>query len=316
MQASQSKQLLSVKSLDVRKIWGNEAREFTPWLADHLDLVAEAIGIDLESAETEAHVGDFQADIVATEVGTGLIVLIENQLEPTDHGHLGQLLTYAAGKNAKALVWLSPEFRTEHQAALDWLNRNMNTGVGFFGLQLEVWTIADSPAAPRLSVVSGPNEWEKPVTSGETTDRARAYNQFFGRLIEAFKTAYPGVTRVRTPGGQSWISVPSGRSGFHFAWAFKNGRRFAIELYVDLGEQIATKEAFDLLSDSRKEIEQQVGCEFESQRMENRRACRILIDRDGEIFASDAILKELHEWGLELMPRFRDAFVPRVANLA
>ncbi len=313
--ADRSKELRHLKSVDVRSIWGNEARKFTPWLADHLDIVAEAIGVDLEFSQTEAHFGDFQADIVATEVGTGLIVLIENQLEPTDHSHLGQLLTYAAGANAKALVWISPEFRPEHQAALDWLNRNTNTALGIFGLQLEVWSIADSPPAPRLSVVSAPNEWQKPVPPGEITDRARAYNEFFGRLIEEFKKAYPGVTRARSSGGQSWISVPAGKSGFNFAWMFKQGGRFAVELYVDLGEQGATKRSFDLLSDSREEIEEQVECQIEWDRMDDRRASRIFVARDGDIFASDTKLRELHEWGLKLMPRFRDVFVPRIAEI-
>jgi hypothetical protein len=145
-----------LEPVDPRQAWPDEARNFTPWLADNLDLLSEQLGLALELREKEHPVGRYSLDILAEDVG-GRIVIIENQLAPSDHTHLGQLLTYCAGTDARVVVWVAPTFTDEHVAALEWLNSNTNADVGFFAVSLEVLRIGDSPWAPHFTVVTRPN---------------------------------------------------------------------------------------------------------------------------------------------------------------
>lgn len=151
-----------LKSRDPREYWYNEAAEFTPWLAENIQLLGDAIGMDLEVQSQEQSVGPFRADILCRETATDHLVLIENQIEQTDHIHLGQLLTYAAGLDAATVVWVAKRFRNEHRAALDWLNEITGVEFSFFGLEIELWQIGDSALAPKFNTVSKPNDWIKP----------------------------------------------------------------------------------------------------------------------------------------------------------
>src|SRR5262245_39712660 len=135
--------------VDVRKVWPHEAGDFTPWLAEHLDYLTNAIGLELEVEATEVSVGAFRVDIKAREIGSDAVVIVENQLEATNHSHLGQLLTYAAGLESAYVVWVATTIRREHRTALRWLNENTTTGFGFFGIELETVKIGDSPVAVR-----------------------------------------------------------------------------------------------------------------------------------------------------------------------
>ena len=142
-----------IEYTDVRKKWPNEALDFTPWLARNLDLLSGAIGLKLELVQEEAAVGPFSCDILAKEVDSGLSAAIENQLEWTDHSHFGQLLTYAAGHNAGIGIWVSPYFRYEHAATLNWLNEWTRDGLSFYGVKVELVKSGDSEPEPRLRKV-------------------------------------------------------------------------------------------------------------------------------------------------------------------
>ncbi len=143
-------QLGKLEKVDLRDTWPNEATNFTPWLAkqENLKLLGDNIGMDLEWIETEAHVGPFRADILCKDTSNDAFVLIENQLEPTDHIHLGQLMTYAAGLDTVHIIWVAKTFNDEHRAALDWLNRITMEGFHFFGVEIELWKIGESLPAP------------------------------------------------------------------------------------------------------------------------------------------------------------------------
>lgn len=163
-----------ITNVDVRKAWPNEATYFTPWLAsaDGMEMLQDALGMDLEIEATEQFIGPFRADILAKRTDTldEHWVLIENQLEKTDHRHLGQLLTYAAGLKAATIVWVALDFAEEHRAALDWLNEITSENYQFFGIQIELWQIGDSDPAPMLNVIAEPNEWTREVqNSAEAT---------------------------------------------------------------------------------------------------------------------------------------------------
>ena len=172
-------QLSTLENVDIRNIWENETTDFTPWLAqsDNIDHIGEAIGIDLTVEEKEKPVGPYRADIFCKDEGENP-VLIENQLESTDHKHLGQLLTYASGLDAVTIIWVASEFSDEHRATLDWLNEHTAQGINFFGIVIEVKK-GNGHHYPVFNVVSQPNNWSKSINS----DGYKTY----GKLTETKK---------------------------------------------------------------------------------------------------------------------------------
>ncbi len=151
-------QLSRLERVDLSEVWKSEPASFTPWLAENLAILGETLGMDLVLEAREKKVGPYRADIVCKDTADNSWVLIENQLEVTDHTHLGQILTYAAGLNAVTIAWIARRFTDEHRAALDWLNENSTENLQFFGLEIEVWRIGDSPYAPKFNIVAKPND--------------------------------------------------------------------------------------------------------------------------------------------------------------
>ena len=155
-------ELGKIDPVRVKTIWPHEAIDFTPWLASHLDLLGDALGMELECVQTEAAVGDFRLDILARDLTrSGAMVAIENQLEWTDHAHLGQILVYAAGHDARTVIWVTPHFRDEHRAAIDWLNNWTPSEIEFYGVEVSAIKIGDSLPAPMFHAVAFPNDWSK-----------------------------------------------------------------------------------------------------------------------------------------------------------
>jgi hypothetical protein len=154
-----------LEPVPLRGVWPNEASDFTPWLAENLDELGQAVGLALELRQREHPVGRYALDLLL-EDAQGRVVIVENQLEQTDHTHLGQLLTYCAGAKADVVIWISPSMTEEHAAALEWLNENTFAGVGFFGIELELLRIGDSLPAPHFKLVVRPNDWAKKVRPG------------------------------------------------------------------------------------------------------------------------------------------------------
>ena len=153
---------------DLRSVWSHEAHDFTPWLVQNISILGNEIGIDISIEETESSVGDFNVDIFATDADTGKKIIIENQLEETDHDHLGKLITYASGKSADLVIWLVKKARAEHRAAIEWLNNHTDEEVGFILCEIKVFQIGDSMPAPKFEIIEQPNNWVKEMkkTSG------------------------------------------------------------------------------------------------------------------------------------------------------
>ena len=148
---------------DLRSVWHHEARDFSKWLAqdENLEELSAAIGIDIVLEERESSVGSFNVDLYAIEEGTDRRIIIENQLEDTNHDHLGKLITYASGKGAEVIVWIVRRARDEHRQAIEWLNQNTGVNIGLFLVEIELWQIDDSAIAPKFNVVERPNDWAK-----------------------------------------------------------------------------------------------------------------------------------------------------------
>ncbi|MCY3923419.1 MAG: DUF4268 domain-containing protein [Chloroflexi bacterium] len=303
------------KSVDVRAIWPNEASDFTPWLADHMDLLGEALGLDLEVERMEASVGSFSLDILARDPGSDRKVVIENQLEATDHDHLGKLLTYAAYFKAHVIVWLAREFRPEHRAVFDWLNDRTDEQSAFFAVKVEAWRIDCSAAAPRFVPVASPNEWEhRAPQPDELSERRQRYRQFFQALIDELREAHQ-FTNARVGQPQNWYQFRTGFPGVAYSASFSRNGRASIELYIDSGDKDANENLFDQLLQRNNDISESLGEEIEWERLDNRRASRLGVRRPGQIEDNDETLGEIRGWMIEVLLKFRETFPPHLDEL-
>lgn len=217
-----TKKLGTLERVPLRTIWEHEAVDFTPWLADktNIRLLGETLGIDIEVIEQERYVGQFRSDIYAKEVNTGALVLIENQLETTNHTHLGQIITYASGLETGIIIWVSPEVREEHRAAIDWLNRTTNDKTNFFAVEIELWKIGDSLPAPKFNIVCQPNEWTKyiqdEVRNHQLTENEALIREYWTKFKEIAES--PGnLIRCSKPHSRTQMDVLIGGSPFRIS---------------------------------------------------------------------------------------------------
>ena len=310
-------QLGNIKKLEPRQIWRNEAAEFTPWLADNLTLLGESLQMDLEIQRIEAPVGPFSVDILARDLNTRRSVVIENQLEQTDHDHLGKLLTYASGYDAGCIVWIAPSIREEHRQAVDWLNQHTDADTRFFAVVMELLQIDNSLPAPNFRIVAAPNEWKKTTVraSGDSSPRAEAYRVFFQGLIDELRDKH-GYTNARVGQPQSWYSFASGVSGVSYSASFAHGSRCRAEMYVDRGDKDENKKLFDRLASDRVSIESGFGNKLEWERLDDRRACRVAVYREGRIDEDAAKLSELKTWLVTQLLKFKEVFGERLRNIS
>lgn len=306
-----------LKRVDLRNLWPHETQDFTPWLAENLTALGEVLGMDLELRLQEAPVGPFSLDLLVNDLGRERIVIIENQIEPTDHDHLGKLLTYAAGHDAAAVVWIAAAFREEHRQALDWLNQRTDATTEFFGLVVEAIQIDSSRPACHFRLVAFPNDWRKTTMSMAATKpsvRGEAYREFFQSLIDRLRTQYK-FTQAQKGQPSSWYTFRSGVSGIGYSVAFTTGKRIRTEAYIDNGNASWNLAMFDALFQRREEIETAFGEPLTWEQLDTRRACRIAIYRSGSIDASSQSLEEIKEWAIERLLLFKKVLSPVAADL-
>lgn len=306
------------KKVDLREIWAREATEFTPWLAQNLEALGEALGMELELQGREAPVGGFSLDILARDVGRDRLVVIENQLEPTNHDHLGKLLAYAAGYGAGVIVWIAEEIREEHRQALDWLNQHTGTDAEFYGVVVEILRIDDSRPAYNFKLVAFPNEWRKTnvtsATGSGTSERGEAYRTFFQDLIDQLRERHR-FTAARVASARSFYFFSSGISGIRYGFSFNQGGRSRAEVYIDGGEAAWNKNLFDTLLKAKESMEAGFRKPLEWERLDDRRACRIAIYRAGTIEDDPQTLEEIKEWAIDRLLQFKAAFGPKLTEL-
>lgn len=228
-----------IKKVDLRDVWPHEAHDFTKWPSEesNLALLGSEVGIELELIETESSVGSFNVDIYAQESGTGRKVVIENQLEDTNHDHLGKVITYAAGKGAQVVVWVVARARDEHRQAIEWLNQHTDSDFGFFLVEVELWAIGDSLPAPRFNVVEQPNEWAKTVKLSEgLTDTERVKLSYWTkyREIALAKPEFMKTFNPQKPSKDHWTTLRCGTSAYHIALLIDTQKgRIGVEFYVN-----------------------------------------------------------------------------------
>ena len=254
-------ELKRLEPVPLRDIWKSEPTNFTPWLAEpeNLSLLGETLGIELERKATEHSIGSFSADIVCVDTANDSNVVIENQLEDTDHLHAGQLLTYAAGLKATTVVWIAKKFRQEHASALKWLNDVTSSNVAFFGLEIELWRIGESAVAPKFNVVSGPDNWSRgpgPIINGPPDP----FNvNYWTKLHDELASVDHGVRPV-TPQPKTYAFYSIGKAKFRLRASFSKLKK---QIQVSLLIWGPNAKAFgEMLRDMRDEIHAEVGSDL------------------------------------------------------
>ncbi|HWR31255.1 MAG TPA: DUF4268 domain-containing protein [Negativicutes bacterium] len=316
--------LSRLEKVELRKVFATEATDFTPWLseAENLALLAETIGIELELSSQEKEVGPFRADILCRNAADGSWVLIENQLERTDHLHLGQLMTYAAGLEVATIVWIAERFVDEHRAAMDWLNEITGKKFAFFGLEVELYKIGDSVPAPRFNVVCKPNDWSKAVKTAALQNELTETTALQLRFWTAFKDYMlekKSPVRCQKPFPQHWMDHSIGRSGAHLCsiastWDSEQGvysSEFRVELYLDGNN---AKQWFANLMAQKNEIEQQLGETLTWHNPETKKSCRIYVRKSAD-FLNESLWEEHFSWLQRKLERFLQVFGPRVRSM-
>ena len=303
---------------DLRTFWKKEATDFTPWLAkeENIQLLSETIGIELEVQSQEESVGPFSADILCKDTINDHFVLIENQLEKTDHTHLGQLMTYAAGLNAVTVIWIAQKFTEEHRAALDWLNRITDDAFTFFGIEIELYKIGDSLPAPMFNIVSKPNDWTKQVkrsTTSQATTETKILQEKYWRGLKDFMESEKSFVKMQNPLPQHWTNIAIGRSNFNLS-ASVNSRDNTVNIWLNIsGEQ--AKENYDKLYEtayhnSLKEINEDLVWD----KMEARKMSAIMLKAAGD-FTNTGEWSNQFQWFKEYLERFIKYFKPKIAKL-
>lgn len=303
--------LSRLRVVPVREVWKHEAYHFTQWMLENADVLADVLGMELELTAAEHPVGGFSLDLIGREVGTGNVVIVENQLEQTDHGHLGQIMTYAGGTDPQTIVWCAPSFRDEHRAALDWLNERTDENTRFFGVEIAAVRIDDSRPAPLFTVVAQPNEWTKQVhaetSATPTSERELVYLEFWTELLRRIREQHPDWTRSTKGAKGSWITLPFGSATAWYGLVFtRNGPR--VELYFGSSDAEENRLGFERIAAHRDQLDADFGAPLSYDPLPGKKACRIHVDRieGGDVMQLDTH-DELMDWFISTLERFRMA---------
>lgn len=301
---------------DLRSVWPNEASDFTPWLAKpaNLKLLSDAVGLDLTADETESGVGDFSVDILATEMGSGARVVIENQLEDTNHDHLGKLITYASGKDASIIIWVVKRAREEHKSAIAWLNAHTDDGAVFFLCEVKLYRIGDSKPAVMFDVVERPNDWAREQKQAsqavsETMNERKEWWQAFNDYAyedAAFKKQF----NKRKPSTDHWMSLYIGSSLCHIELLQqRRDGQLGVELRIPDSKQL-----YAHLLEHKEEIEEATGESLTWMELPDQKASRILAFHDID-YASIEERPDQFQWAMRVALGFKKSVVPLVKKI-
>ena len=306
-----------LKKVDLREFFKDESRDFTPWLAEeeNLELLGETLGIDIELEATEVRIGKFSADIVGLDRSSNRNIIIENQLEKTNHDHLGKIITYGAGKNAGIVIWICKKIQQEHRKGLDYLNDISTEDYSFFGIEMELWKIGESEPAPKFNIVVSPNEWSKAVkasTSSRTlTDLKILQREFWTEMMDYF-TEKDTFLSLRTPQPQNWHTYAVGKPHIIISNSINTQKnRLGCEIYLGGTEP---KKRFHKLYEDKDEIEREIGEKLDWMELPQGKDCRIIIYTDGDIRDRENWDK-CFEWMQDKTEALHKTFSQRVKQL-
>ena len=301
-----------IEKIELREIWAHEALGFTKWLSDDKDnniqYLNDIIGLNLVDLKTEQNVGGFKCDIVCRDEFSDKTVIIENQLESSNHDHLGKIITYASGLEASVIIWIVKNARQEHASAIEWLNNHTDQSVSFFLIQLEVIRIGDSPAAPQFKVIEAPNDFIKNIKKSvrENGNSERQSN------IYDFWTAFNEVLaerrdfNVRKASTDHWYDFAIGTSMCHLSAELINKEnRVRLNMYIP-----DNKELFDKFYENKDRIEQVTGIPLEWERLDNKKASRIYTYLEGFSLALSEEYENISNKMIDILAKYKKAFKP------
>lgn len=275
-----------------RDVWHHESLDFTPWLLQNADVLSDLLGMDLVLETAEHPVGGFSLDLIGRDETTGQVVIVENQLEESDHTHLGQILTYAAGTDPTTIVWVATGFRPEHRAALDWLNERTGEGTRFFGVEIEVVRIGDSPPAPAFKLVAQPNDWGKQIKAAAQSmgmsERPQLYWDFWTKFSERLRAKHPTWTRG-TSTKSSWFGMSAGTANVNWIFTF-NSKGLGVQLEFVNPDPAVNTARFEALHSRRQEMEVAFGAPLTWEPMEGYKATRV------STYADVADVAQVERW--------------------
>ena len=302
-----------LQEVDIRKLWAHEQYDFSAWLAkeENIELLNEKIGLTLVDINTEAYVGSYRCDIVAVDETTGIRVIIENQLENSNHDHLGKIITYASGLDAKVIVWIVKEARDEHRSAIEWLNNNTVQDINFFLIELHAYQIGNSDYAPMFQIVEQPNDFIKEQKGKKSTDtmtktqseRLEFWTQFNDHVIARGK---PFAVRKASPNQNYDIAIGTSEAKLSIWLEYKH---FAISVMLYIN---SNKALYDKLYECRKEIESEIGNELIWYRLDNAKASIISNHIDGLNIDDHSNYDALIEEAIDKVLIMRDVFKNRL----
>ena len=298
-----------LEEVDIRELWKHEQYDFSEWLSkkENIENLNDILGLTLVDISKETYVGSYRCDLFAKDETTGIKVIIENQLEMSNHDHLGKIITYASGLDARVIVWIVKEAREEHRSAIEWLNNNTNSNINFFLIEIHAYKIGNSDNAPMFQVIEQPNDFiknNKSTNSNDTMNKSQSqrlefWNQFNNVLIERGKTF-----NVRKATTDHWYNVAIGTSDAHIDITLVNKDSvIGVELYIT-----DNKELFDKLYQRKDEIENDLGLKLDWRRLNNSKASRIVTFIKGLNFDDHGNYNELMNKTIDLAVLMRDVF--------
>lgn len=313
-------ELSKLVAIDPRDVWPQEAYDFTPWLLQNADTLAGVLGIDIELTAAEHPVGGFNLDLIGQDLTNQCVLIVENQLTPTDHIHLGQVLTYAAGTEARTIIWAATRFREEHRQAIDWLNELAGENARFFGVEIGAVKIGDSPPAPLFKLRAQPNDWHSQVaaaakSTSQTSGKAPLYVAFWTRYLDRVHAERPGWTNAQKPSTANWISMPSPFKGANYSQSFAAGGKIRDELYIDSVDAALADGLYAFLADRKAQIEAVYGQELSWEPLPDKRASRIASYSIGNVSDVDSHDKVI-DWLFESGAKLRAALTPHAKDWA
>lgn len=293
---------------DLRTVWPHEALDFTTWLSqdDNITLLADAIGIDITVDETESSVGDFNVDIFASETGTDRKIIIENQLEDTNHDHLGKLITYASGKSADIVIWVVKHAREEHKAAIEWLNNHTDDNIGFFLCEIKLYRIGNSEPAVKFEIIEKPNDWTKEVKKSESINETQQLRYDYWVAFEdyAFKNPiFAKNFKKRKPSKNHWMNFSIGFSACNIVVSqIKQRNELDVELYIS-----DDTELYNSLYENKTAIELTSGLSFDWRELPDRKASRIVLEKSVQLENKNTWESQF-EWLIDVMVKMKTTF--------
>ncbi len=309
--ASVGKEIGRIQRVGLRRVWTHEAHDFTTWLEENIDVLEDATGLQLTGVEREHPAGAFSVDLIA-EDEDGRVVVIENQLDKSDHDHLGKLLTYLVGVQARGAVWIVADPRPEHVGVVAWLNES--SSADFFLLKLEAIRIGNSEPAPLLTQIVGPSEETRELgrTKKEMGERERLRYRFFEGLLGHAKSKTRLHANV-SPSKRNWVAGASGITGLTFNYVALQ-LRARIELYIGTRDGEENQRIFESLASKKDRIESAFGRPLEWDAKEGRRACRISKTYGSGGYEDEAKWGTVHEELADAMAKLESALKPHLRS--